>query len=147
MEFFANIKNGALTNVIPLADGRYFVTIKKKNNRSLPQNAYYHGCIVPEIKRGMYEIGYDEISTNEVHEFLKAKFLQKETVNKNTGEVLLVPGSTASLTTIEFNEFIEKCQKFAAEYLGIVIADPGQQSVIFAEYDNNLKATIVHGSK
>ena len=127
MEFFGTIKQGAFTNVIPLDDGRYFVTIKKKNNRSLPQNAYYHGCIVPEIKRGMYEIGYDEISTNQVHELLKAKFLQKEIINKHDGEVILVPGSTATLTTIEFNEFIEKCQKFAAEYLGIVIADPNTQ--------------------
>jgi len=49
------------------------------------------------------------------------------TINKKTGEVIYVPGSTATLTTIEFNEFIEKCQKFAAEYLGIVIADPNSQ--------------------
>ena len=131
MEFFGTIKQGAFTNVIPLPDGRYFVKIEKKNKRSLPQNAYYHSCIVQEIKRGMYEIGYDEISTNEVHEFLKAKFLQKETINKKTGEVIYVPGSTAKLTTIEFNEFIEKCQKFAAEYLGIVIADPNTQVSIW----------------
>ena len=127
MECFLDVVNGRLKNVIPIADGRYHFTIKKKNNRSLPQNSYYHGCIVPEIKRGMYEIGYDEISTNEVHELLKAKFLQKEIINKHDGEVILVPGSTATLTTIEFNEFIEKCQKFAAEYLGIVIADPNSQ--------------------
>jgi len=127
MECFLDVVNGRLKNVIPIADGRYHFTIKKKNNRSLPQNAYYHGCIVPEIKRGMYEIGYDEISTNQVHELLKAKFLQKEIINKHDGEVILVPGSTATLTTIEFNEFIEKCQKFAAEYLGIVIADPNTQ--------------------
>jgi len=127
MECFLDVVNGRLKNVIPIADGRYHFTIKKKNNRSLPQNAYYHGCIVPEIKRGMYEIGYDEISTNQVHELLKAKFLQNEIINKHDGEVILVPGSTATLTTIEFNEFIEKCQKFAAEYLGIVIADPNSQ--------------------
>ena len=127
MECFLDVVNGRLKNVIPIADGRYHFTIKKKNNRSLPQNAYYHGCIVPEIKRGMYEIGYDEISTNQVHELLKAKFLQKEIINKHDGEVIYVPGSTAKLTTIEFNEFIEKCQKFAAEYLGIVIADPNTQ--------------------
>ena len=144
MDFFAEILNGKFKNVIPIADGRYYVKIEKKNKRSLPQNAYYHGIIVPEIKRGMFEIGYDEISTNEVHEFLKTKFLQKETINKKTGEIIYVPGSTAKLTTIEFNEFLDKCQRFAAEYLGIVILDPNQQSVIFA--DNNVKATIVNGS-
>lgn len=131
MEFFAEILNGKFKNVIPIADGRYYVKIEKKNKRSLPQNAYYHGIIVPEIKRGMFEIGYDEISTNEVHEFLKAKFLQKETINKKTGEVIYVPGSTAKLTIIEFNEFLEKCQRFAAEYLSIVINDPNTQVSIW----------------
>lgn len=131
MEFFAEILNGKFKNVIHISDGRYCVKIEKKNRRSLPQNAYYHSVIVPEIKRGMYEIGYDEISTTEVHEFIKARFLQKEVINKKTGEVLLVPGSTAKLTTIEFNEFIEKCQRFASEFLSVVIPDPNQQVSIW----------------
>lgn len=126
MEFFAEILNGKFKNVIPIADGRYYVSIKKKNNRSLNQNAFYHGCIIPEFKRGFYEIGYD-LTSSDVHEFLKDRFLKKEIPNKETGEFLEVPVSTATLTTIEFNEFISKCQQLAAEYLNIVIPDPNQQ--------------------
>lgn len=130
MEFITEIKSGRLSKVIPIQDGSYLVTIKKKNNRSLPQNAYYHGCIIPEFKRGLYELGYD-FSSQDVHEFLKDRFLKKQIANEQTGEFLEVPGSTAGLSTIEFNEFISKCQQFAAEYLNIVIPDPNSQVSIW----------------
>jgi hypothetical protein len=128
MEFFAEILNGKFKNVIPIADGRYYVKIEKKNKRSLPQNSYYFGVVVPMVKEGLYEIGYDNITHKEqAHKFLSEKFLQQESVNKKTGEVIYITRSTTDLNTIEFNEYLEKCQKFGAEYLNIYIPSPNEQ--------------------
>jgi len=132
MEFYAEILNGKFKNVIPISDGRYYVKIEKKNKRSLPQNAYYFGVVVPMIKEGLYEIGYDNITRNEqAHKFLVEKFLQQESVNKKTGEVIYITRSTTDLNTIEFNEYLEKCQKFGAEYLNIYIPSPNEQVSIW----------------
>jgi organic radical activating enzyme len=108
-----------------LKDGRYMVEIATAKKRTSPQNRYYHGIVVPMVRKGIEEMG-TEITLQETHEFLKARFNSVELVNKESGEVHQVPKSTAGLTTVEFNEFIEKIQRFAAEFLGIVIPDPGE---------------------
>ena len=61
MEFFGTIKQGAFTNVIPLEDGRYFVTIKKKNNRTNQQNKYWWSGVVPLVRQGLKDAGYNEV--------------------------------------------------------------------------------------
>lgn len=96
-EFFIHIKDEKISNpqVIrkafkELQDGRYLVKIDKANKRSLPQNAYYHGVIVPLVKNGLKDIGYNEVRTNEdAHECLKYLFLKKQIPNENTGEVIV----------------------------------------------------------
>jgi len=145
MEFFAEILKGKFKNVIPIADGRYYVSIKKKNNRSNQQNKFYWGALLPLVKKGLQDAGYNEVKTNDdAHEVLKALFLKKH-ISNSDGVALEMSGSTTELSTIEFNELIGTIQQWAAEFLNVIIPDPGQQ-LIFAEYDNNLKATIVNGS-
>ena len=145
MEFFAEILNGKFKNVIPIADGRYYVSIKKKNNRSNQQNKFYWGCLLPLVKQGLIDQGYNEVKTNDdAHEVIKALFLKKH-ISNGDGIALEITGTTTSLSTIEFNELISNVQQWAAEFLGVVIPDPNSQSILFAEYGNNLKATIVNG--
>lgn len=137
-EFFVHIKNEKISNpqVIrkafqELQDGRYLVKIDKANKRSLPQNAYYHGVIVPLVKNGLKDIGYNEVRTNEdAHECLKYLFLKKQIPNENTGEVIEILGSTAKLTTTEFNLFIEQVAQWCSEYLGFVLPMPNEQMQI-----------------
>lgn len=133
-ESIIHIVNGEITNKITLRqafnrlkDGRYIVKIDNFNKRSLNQNAYYHGVVVPLVKDGLNEMGYKEIRTNEdAHEVLKSMFLKKQIPNEH-GEFIELNGSTAKLTTVEFMEFKEDIQQWAAEYLGINIPDPNEQ--------------------
>ena len=106
----------------------FLLTIeKKKKKRSNEVNRYWWGVIIPIIHRGMYDLG-NELTKDEVHEFLKSNFNFTEMVNEQTGEVLRVPKSTSLLGGSEFWELIDRVAKFAAEYLGEVIPMPGEQS-------------------
>lgn len=136
-EFFINISNGHITNrkvvasQFDLPDGSYLVTIRSKKNRSIPQNRYYWGAMLPMIKKGLNEAGYNEVKTiNDAHEVVKGLFLKKY-ISNNEGTALEISGSTAELTTVEFNELIEKVQQWAAEFLGIEIPDPNEQIIMF----------------
>jgi hypothetical protein len=51
----------------------------------------------------------------------------KEVVNTKTGEILTVGLSTATLTTVEFEEFLDKCRKFIFEWFGINVPLPNEQ--------------------
>lgn len=119
---FFQVTNGAVVSkglkplFQSLVDGRYELQITSANNRSLPQNKFYWSVVVDLIKQGLNDLG-NEFSKEEVHEFLKAKFNTTELVNEDTGEIIQVPRSTATLTTIQFSEYIEKIQRFAAEWL------------------------------
>lgn len=102
------------------------VTIRRKRkHRSDPQNRYYWGVVVEMIRMGIKQLG-DDVDSESVHEFLKLRFLPvREKIDENTGEVIYrLPASTASLSTVEFLEYVEKCCQFAAEYLGVNIPLP-----------------------
>ena len=101
------------------------VTIqRKKKHRSDPQNRYYWGVVVEMIRAGMKDMG-DAVTTEQVHEFLKWRFLRVQKIDENTGEVLYeYAGNTRKLGTIAFSEYVEHCCKFAGEYLGVEIPLP-----------------------
>lgn len=99
-----------------LKDGRYLVSIENSNHRSGQQNRYYFGCVIPLVKDGLIEVGYREVNNNEaVHDLMKYMFLKKLITNEETGEAIESIGSTADLTTIEFNEYIEGISQFSAD--------------------------------
>lgn len=112
-------------------DGSYLVKVEPRKKRSLSQNSYYWGVVIPIVKDGLRDAGYDDVKTGEdVHLILKTLFLKKHIPNHKTGEFIEVPGNTSGLTTKEFNEFIESVGKWGAEYLGIALPAPGQQSFL-----------------
>lgn len=118
----------------------------KRKKRSNMQNAFYHGICVPMVQQGMYELG-TEMSLQETHEFLKIEFNYKEVPSLH-GELMKVPRSTTELTTVEFMVYIEKIQRFASEYLGIVIPDPNSApelySVLIAEHHPSTNVTVIN---
>lgn len=134
-QIFIHITHNQITNkqVIrkafeELKDGRYLVSIENGNNRTSPQNRYYWGCCLPLVKEGLQGIGYREVKTNEdAHEVLKYLFLKKLIPNEETGEAIEILGSTAKLTTVEFNEYIDQIVQWGAEYLNIQIPLPNEQ--------------------
>jgi hypothetical protein len=97
------------------------ITVKRnRNGRTTKQNAYYH-TIVETIRQAMNEAGND-YDHDETHEILKKEFLSETAmvVNKN-GEYLetnLVK-STTQLDTTEFNAYLEKVMRWAAEFFYI----------------------------
>lgn len=98
----------------------------KRNRRSIEQNRYWWGVVVPMVQAGLIELGY-RIDKEQTHEFLKDKFNKIELVNEQTGEIIKTTGSTTRLTTTEMMEIIAEVQQWAAEYLSINIPDPGEQ--------------------
>lgn len=86
---------------------------KHSHTRSLSQNAYYWGVVVPLLAESC---GY---SDDEMHDALKWKFLQR-----HDGPMPTVR-STAGLNTAEFSEYIEQCRRLGAE-MGLVVPDPGE---------------------
>jgi hypothetical protein len=101
------------------------ITIEKlKKKRSNPQNRFYWGIVVPLVKDGLINAGYELLSSENVHDFLKGQFLKGENINKDTGDILTYTKSTTELSTSEFMDFIAAIQQWAAENLSITIPDP-----------------------
>lgn len=110
-----------------LKDGKYLITVKDLRKRSLPQNSYYWGVVVPLIKSGLREAGFDDVKTNDdAHLIIKHIHLKKEIVSKSTGEVIDIAGSTTDLNVPEFMEFLDRVCKWSAEYLGVMIPIPNE---------------------
>lgn len=95
---------------------------RKKGQRSLDQNAYYWGVVLPHAAKGISECWGEDINSEEAHFFFKREFLSKPLVHRTTGELKgYTEGSTASLDTAEFGKYLDKIIKFSAEQLGVEI--------------------------
>jgi len=138
IEFMLHIDQGQITNTKAvrkafdeLEDGHYLVRVEPKKTRSLNQNAYFHGVMVPLVLQGLRDAGFNEVKTPEdAKDIIKALFLKKVIKNEITGEEIPVIRHTSELTTVEFNAMMEECGQWASEYLGIFIPPPGQQTEI-----------------
>lgn len=122
----STIDDGKITKPIGVPNGRYKIEVSEINQRSLPQNRFYWGLVIPIIQQGIKHLGTD-ITKEECHEFLKSKFNCQELVNEDTGECVQLPRSTTALSKEQFCEYISKIQQFAAEFLNVVVPDPNTQ--------------------
>jgi len=144
VEVIINISNKKVVNMKEfreafnqLKDGKHLVTVKDIRKRSIPQNSYYWGVMVPMIRKGLYESGFDEVRTNDdAHEIIKHVHLKKQMVSKQTGDVIDVAGSSSVLSIPEFNEFIERVCRWASEYLSIYIPSPYEQMAEFEGWES-----------
>lgn len=110
-----------------------------RKRRTSPQNRYYWGAVIPAIIQAFIDFGHEGLqvgsaeSAETIHEFLKGKFLDNGIeVGDVNSELIKLPSSTTRCSTSEFMDYIAMIQKWAAEFLGIVIPDPGEQLDIFA---------------
>lgn len=103
--------------------GRVVLTLETyRRRRSNQQNRYYWGVVVEMVRDGLEKLGH-EYSPEEVHEAMKWKFLKSHEDNTDLPTVK----STTILTTKEFEEFCENIRRWASEYMGVVIPEPGQE--------------------
>lgn len=113
-----NAQNTFKTYLLTLKDGQYIFSLKKaKKKRSLPQNAYYRGVVVPIIGN---HLGYE---AEEMHRAIAMKFL---IVHNDDPKKPPTVRSTADLSTVEFNEFLEKVVRWAAIEFSVVVPDPSE---------------------
>ena len=111
---------------LPLGD--YVITITHdRKTRSNQQNAYLWGIVYPAVLFGLQDAGWEITDEEQVDEYCKQAFAAREVINKDTGEVLSLPNSTARMQTAEFNVYVDKIKAFALEYLNITIPEPNEE--------------------
>jgi len=125
-------------DVAKLFAGRDIVVTfeRKRRKRSLNQNAYYWSVIIQFITDAMNEAG-ENVAPQEVHEFLKFRFLRVQKIDPDTAELLWeYSRSTTGLSTVQFSLYMDQCIQFAAEMLGVTIPAPStmQDLYTFPEY-------------
>ncbi len=86
---------------------------KRTSQRSDNQNRYYHGVIIKLLSEST---GY---TADEMHENLKRMFLSTKDEHG-----LIRIGSTATLKTLEFKDYLDKIIRWAAIDLGVPIPEP-----------------------
>lgn len=130
LEYFSNVKEGRLQkNISELISKeiKYFegkrvqITIQKqRSTRSNRQNRLFH--LYVDIMRR--ELGYD---FEEMKDIIKYKFLLKERVHEETGEVFKYLGKTSELSKSEFSDLVTDLIRWASVTFGIVLPLPEEQ--------------------
>jgi hypothetical protein len=106
------------------------VVIKKRGKRSQPQNNFYWGVIIQEIRAEFKNRGI-KMDNEEVHEFLKLHF-NKQYIHDEHGEVIgEYGGSTATMSKEEMMEYLDRIILWCAEKLSLAISEPNTQTELF----------------
>jgi len=120
-------RNQLISDITVFEDGDYVLTIEKKSKkRSLSQNAYYWGVVVPLVKKGLNDVGY-RMTTETTHDYLKTNFNIIEIANEINGEIISFIGSTTEMSTSQMMDYFAKITEWAAEFLGVQIPEPNEQ--------------------
>lgn len=99
---------------------------RKKKQRSLSQNAFHWGVIVPILKDAFYNEG-SIYSKDQVHEILKGLFLKVDEPIGTDGLFVTRIKSSTELTTSQWMDFNTQITIWAAEFFKVVIPAPLQQ--------------------
>ena len=127
LPFVATVSGGKLIHDFPERFARYLMTLegkrvnilvtKFKKKRSLEQNSFYWGILIDILSK---EFGYE---SEEIHLMLREKFLR---IYDDKHPDFVIARSTTKLTTVEFVEYIEKIQRWAAQEHQIYLPDPNE---------------------
>jgi hypothetical protein len=103
---------------------RVTVTIAPiKARRSDAQNAYYWSVVLPHIYQGFIDAG-NEVALQDVHDFLKDRFLEATQINDRHGNPIGQQRKTTSMLNKEqFAAYLNECIRFAAEYFSINVPE------------------------
>lgn len=100
-----------------------YVELKKQSKcRSTVQNNYWHGIVCKILSD---ELGY---TVEEIHEYLKLRFLSEKKFDDKIS--FLKIGSTASLSTVDFERLINKVRMWSSSELGCYIPKPNEKDLI-----------------
>lgn len=137
MIYFCTITKGLLrihnrknfdADMAALEDGEYQFDLEpKKRYRSNDQNKYYWAGVIPIIQSRLLELG-NRFTKDEIHEYLKSRFLKIDVPLGDEGEFISKIGRTRDLSTGQFSNYILDITIWAAEVLGIEIPPPLSQT-------------------
>jgi len=108
-------------------DGMEVVIRAHKSRRSLSANGLYWQW-VDRIRWHVAESTGQIYSAEELHEWLKGKFLPTKTVEVG-GETQRCRLSTAKLNTKEFGEYMDQIDKYCSANLMLFLPVPGLEDV------------------
>lgn len=124
VDFTSDLSKRRLWGFLRRLTGEWrFTVCRYRKRRSDRQNRYYWPVFVGSFARFLRDQG-ENVTDLEAHEMLKHRHLKTTKVCKSTGEAFDYVRSTTELTTAEFNEYLDRCAVFLAEYCGIVLPDP-----------------------
>ena len=126
--FLGMVSKGKLVFNNPDGMERYLLGLDNKSvevvirlprkDRTNQENRYYFGVVVKLISE------HTGFSVDEVHEFLKLKFLSKIIVM--AGEDVKIPRSSTELSTVEWEQWMTEIREWAAMVLGLYIPLPNE---------------------
>lgn len=141
MRFLIDKINGyfnmrTLTDFFKAAEnGCYMLTVtRQRRGRTLNQNEWLWGCVYPVLLDGLLAAGWEFTSIEQVHEFFKKQMALDKVVNYETGEIVEIPKSTATMDTQQFSTYIEALRQYAEEFLNVTIPQPDKH---WREKQNN----------
>ena len=102
----------------------------KRRKRTTNQNAYYFGVIV-DILAGLIAesdgVKQNSEHSEQAHEILKWKCNSKQIFSIETGEIINIPQSTTKQTTVEHNDYCDRCRAWILDFFGVVVPLPNEQ--------------------
>lgn len=93
------------------------ITIQeKRKTRSLSQNAFYFGVVIPAVQHMFFEAG-QSADEQTIHEYLK-RYVGNlvTTLQTPDGRRAMVTRSSTELNTVEWEIFIEQIRAWAAQW-------------------------------
>lgn len=116
-----------LERLFDVFEGKHvqFEVTLPRNKKSVQQNKYYWGAIIPFIQKVFADAG-ENMTFEQVHNVLSAQFLPEKprVVNPLTGEVSTVRERYSTLTTKGFNAYFDAIGAFLLETTGLVLPAP-----------------------
>lgn len=115
-----------------IGEGKYVMTLKKyRAKRSISQNSFYHGAVLPAIRQGLIDMGFERhlLDLEATHDLLKNKFLKRDIAN-DEGQFISITLSTADMNKVQFGEYIDAIDRWSQEFLGFPIPLPNTQTKI-----------------
>lgn len=108
-------------------DGKHvqFEATLPRNKKSVNQNRYYWGAIIPFVQKIFADAG-ENMRNGQVHEVLSAQFLPEKpaVTNPLTGEISSAKFRYSELTTKGFNAYFDAIAAFILEATGLVLPSP-----------------------
>jgi hypothetical protein len=103
--------------------------------------------MLPIVRDALQDAGWSHVRTiKDAKDFIKVKFLIKEVVNEQTGEVIQTFRNTSDLSKVEFSMLVDEVAVWLWDFFKIKLPMPGEQTempFMLATYDEEARATIV----